>query len=1449
MNTLGKFFQKELEGKTFPTVLLDGEITNFSVNRGDRAVKISARFSEFVEYAELLRLSEALEGPAFGLSTVKLLPRFPGEAFSAKCVTSLVLALKELDATLNGTFKQAEAEYREGKLSIRLAHGGYDLLAAHNTDLKLKELVREWFGVDCAVEFTGKLAVKEGEGSLLEQVRTEETKRRREAAIQEMEEYEEALQERASRRKLSIREGETLLPTIIPETARPVLGTVPKGKLTPLREAAIDLGNIVVWGEIFSVESKETRDKARKIYSIDITDYSGSVTLKLLQNIGECKELDKLKAGQSLLVRGALEYDKYDRENVMRPRAIATVDQVEIVDDAPQKRVELHLHTSMSDMDGMTPPAQLIRQAYKWGQKAVAITDHGVAQAFPEAMNTVESIRKEDPEFKVIYGMEAYFVNDLVPAVTGESGRSLSEDFICFDLETTGLSAAKDRITEIGAVRIRGGEVTDHFDTFVDPERPIPQKITELTSITDEMVAGAPKEAEALKAFYEFCGDSEIVLVAHNAGFDTSFLRAAGERTGIPFSHPYIDSVPICRSLLKDIKNCKLDTVADYLKLKPFQHHRADDDAAVLGEIFLNLISRLKEDCGAEKVADINTALAGSDPKKLPAYHQIILVKNHTGLKNLYRLISEGHLRYFYRNPRTPKSLLNKYREGLIIGSACEAGELFRAIVRGEPFENLCKIAEYYDYLEIQPTGNNMFLVREGKTDLEGLKEYNRMVVKLGEKLKKPVVATCDVHFKDPRDADFRKILMAGRGFTDAEDQAPLYMRTTAEMLKEFSYLGEEKAFEVVVTNPSKIADMIDYIRPVPMGNFPPFIDGAEEQLNSITWQRAKEKYGDPLPEIVEKRLEKELGSINKHGFSVLYMTAQKLVANSEAHGYLVGSRGSVGSSFVASMSGISEVNPLEPHYVCPSCKYSEFITDGSYDSGFDLPPKDCPHCGTAMERDGHTIPFETFLGFDGDKVPDIDLNFSGEYQSDSHRYTEELFGRDNVFKAGTIATVADKTAIGYVRKYAEERNMTFHKAEEKRLALGCTGIKRTTGQHPGGMIVIPRGMEVYDFCPVQHPANDQKSDNITTHFDFHSIHDNVCKLDELGHDVPTIYRYLEDYTGIPVMKVSMSDPEVMSLFESPKALGVTPEDLGGVRTGTLSLPELGTPFVRGMLEECKPTRFSDFLQISGLSHGTDVWLGNAQELIRDGTCTISEVIGTRDQIMVYLLNKGLDPKMAFKIMEIVRKGKATKLLTEEHIAAMKEHNVPQWYIDSCFKIKYMFPKAHAAAYMIAALRLGWYKVHRPLEFYAAYFTVRSDDFDGVSAIGGKDAVSRKMRELDTKIKNREASAKEEGEFGTLQIINEMLARKIELLPVDLYRSDATKFLVEGGKIRLPFSSLGGVGGAAAISLMEARKTGGEYISIDDLQSRAKVSSAVIETLRSVGALSGMPESSQTTLF
>lgn len=1446
MSSIGAFFQKEINGVAFPRPLLDGVIEAIDLCRKDRSVRLTARFQEAVEYKELQRFGTQVAGEK--LRRVSVRPRFPAEVFDPKLLDSFAAALKEKDASLNGSLRGAQAVFHEGKLTVTLAHGGYELLTARGTAEKLAGLIEEWFGIECTVEFAGKLTVKEGDGSLLEQVHHQEEKLQREAVVREIEAYEESMARETAKRKVEVREGDSLLPQIIPETARPLLGQVPKGRPVPLSSLTLDLGTAIVWGEIFDIESKETRDKSKKIYSIDITDYSGSTTLKVIQDSSQCKELDNLKKGRSILVRGSLEYDKYDRENVLRPKAIATVDQVEIVDNAPadKKRVELHMHTNMSEMDGITPAADLIQQAYKWGHHAVAVTDHGVAQAFPDAMNAQAAINKEDPDFKVIYGTEAYFINDLVPATVGECARNLDGEFICFDLETTGLSARKERITEIGAVRMKNGKIQDRFDTFVNPEKPIPPKITELTGITDEMVKNAPDEQTALTMFFEFCGE-DPVLVAHNAGFDMSFLRAAGQRHNMEVNCPYIDTVPMCRSLLKDIKDCKLDTVAKYLKLGGFNHHRADDDAAMLGEIFAALKSRLTEDQGAITVADINRALVGGDHKKLRPYHQIILVKNNTGLKNLYRLISAGHLDYFNRRPRIPKSLLDQYREGLIIGSACEAGELFRAIVNGESFDELCRIAEFYDYLEIQPIGNNMFMVRNGDTDEAGLREYNRTVIKIGEKLKKPVVATGDVHFKDPKDADYRRVIM--KDFDDGDQQAPLYLRTTAEMLKEFEYLGKEKAFEVVVTNPNLIADMCDSIRPVPMGNFPPFIEGAQEQLVDITWTRAKERYGDPLPEIVEARLNKELGSIIKHGFSVLYMTAQKLVADSEAHGYLVGSRGSVGSSFVASMSGISEVNPLEPHYICPKCKHSEFITDGSYDSGFDLPPKNCPVCGEPMDRDGHTIPFETFLGFDGDKVPDIDLNFSGEQQSSSHRYTEELFGRDNVFKAGTISGVQEKTAYGYVKSYSEKRDRTLHKAEEKRLALGCTGVKRTTGQHPGGMIVIPRGMEVYDFCPIQHPANKQDSPNITTHFDFHSIHDNVCKLDELGHDVPTIYHYLEEYTGIPVMKVSMSDPEVMSLFSSPAALGVTSEELDGVKTGTLSLPELGTNFVRGMLEECEPTRFSDFLQISGLSHGTAVWLGNAQELIKNGTCTISEVIGTRDNIMVYLLNKGLEPKMAFKIMEIVRKGKAGKLLTEEHIAAMKDHDVPQWYIDSCFKIQYMFPKAHAAAYMIAALRLGWYKVHKPIEFYAAYFTVRSEDFDGATALGGRDAVLRRMRDIDQKIKNREASAKEEGEFETLQIINEMMARGIELLGVDLYKSSAKRFVVEDGKIRLPFSSLKGVGDAAALSLEDAKNSGGEYISIDDLQDRAKVSSAVIDTLKEVGALRGLPESSQTSLF
>ena len=1427
--------------------LAAGRIEKIEIYREKQTVRIRTVFPRFTPYSELRALHEKLQDKILPGMRVELSPRFPAEQWSADCLPAVLERVRELDASLNGTFRDCTADIQGETLTITLFHGGAELLEKRRTDMKISETVREWFGVPAKVVFTGKTSLESGDESVIERLHIEEEKRARAAVVEEVERYEAAMKERAAKRRVSVREGKMLMPQIILETARPVLGNLPKKEPIPISEATIEAGRVTIWGEVFDIEARETRDGTRKIYSIDITDYTNSITLKLIQASNDCSKIDAIKKGTALLVTGSVEYDKYDRENVMRPNAIARAEMVEIVDSAKEKRVELHLHTNMSAMDGMTPAGDLINQAYQWGQKAIAITDHGVAQAFPDAMNAWLKIKKGGGDFKVIYGVESYFVNDLVPAVTGETDAPLDTDFICFDLETTGLSPNAERITEIGAVRIHNGEVTERFNTFVDPEKPIPAKITELTGITDEMVQGAPKEEEAVRAFFEFCGE-DAILVAHNASFDTSFLRAACGRHQMEFPYVYIDTVAMCRAMLRDIKNCKLDTVAKYLKLKPFNHHRACDDAAVLGEIFLNLIQRLKDDFGSASVRDINTALAGGDAKKLPTYHQIILVKNLVGLKNLYKLISYGHLDYFYKRPRTPKSVLDKHREGLILGSACEAGELFRAITRGEPWEKLMEIAAYYDYLEIQPLGNNMFMVRNGSCDVEQLKEYNRTIVKLGERLKKPVVATGDVHFKDPKDAAGRAILMAGQGFSDADEQAPLYMRTTDEMLKEFEYLGAKKAYEVVVTNPNKIADMIEEIRPIPEGVFPPFIDGAEEQLNSITWARTKEKYGDPLPEIVEKRLKRELGSINKHGFSVLYMTAQKLVADSEAHGYLVGSRGSVGSSFVATMSGISEVNPLEPHYICPKCKYSEFVTDGSVLSGFDLPPKKCPRCGEDLDRDGHTIPFETFLGFDGDKTPDIDLNFSGEYQSGAHRYTETLFGRENVFKAGTIATVADKTAFGYVKKYAEERGRTLHKAEEKRLSIACTGIKRTTGQHPGGMVVVPKGKEVYDFCPVQHPANDQNSDNITTHFDFHSIHDTICKLDELGHDVPTIYRYLEDYTGIPVMKVSMSDPEVMSLFTSTEALGVTPEDIGS-QTGTFSLPECGTSFVRQMLIDSQPKTFSDLLQISGLSHGTDVWLGNAQDLIKNGTCTISTVIGTRDSIMTYLLLKGLEPKMAFKIMEITRKGNAKKLFTQEHIAAMKAHDVPDWYIESCYKIKYMFPKAHAAAYMISTLRLGWYKVHRPVEYYAAYFTVRSEDFDGATAVQGRAAVQRRMKEIDAKMKEKQASAKEEAEYSTFQIINEMLARGIELLPVDLNKSDAKKFLVEDGKIRLPFSSLSGVGEAAAHSLYEACRDGGDFISIDELQSRAKVSSAVIETLKSAGALQDLPDSSQTTLF
>lgn len=1452
MKTLGEVFDSQF-GIKLPQQISQGELTQLNINKQARLITLAVKFNGLVERNTLFD-TEKLITKTLAYHTV-IKPHFPSELFSADYFPQLYAAVRRDIPSINGTLNNAEVRFENNTLTINLLNGGKTLLDSKGFDKALIKLVSEEFNLYISVNYTGTFEVEENSEEYKAAIQDAQEKINRENLQKAAEFYQEEVETAEKREEkhaenttmeIEVREGKFATPQIIQSSIRPLYGRSIRGKMIPISSILGDSGRIVVWGDVFDIEKKVTKSGDKNIFTIDITDYTGSTTAKVFNSIKESAVIDNIKKGDTIVVQGDVEYDKYAGELVVNARSIGTAQKVKVVDNAEKKRVELHMHTNMSQMDAVTSAGDLVNRAYQWGHKAVAITDHGVAQAFPDAMKAADKINKDEEKIKIIYGVEAYFMDDLVESVKGDADTGFDGTFICFDIETTGLSAARDKITEIGAVKVENGVITDTFSTFANPEMPIPQKITQLTGITDDMVKDAPSQSEAVGAFLEFAGDN--VLVAHNAPFDTSFIAKACEDMGREYNYTSIDTVAISRAILTDIKNCKLDTVAKFLRLGDFNHHRATDDAEMLARIFINLCQRLTDDYGITKTNDINTKIAGGDFKKLPTYHQIILVKNKTGLKNLYRLISYSHLNYFYKKPRIPKSELVKYREGLIIGSACCAGQLYMAILEGKPWGELKQIASFYDYLEIQPAGNNSFMIRDGRfNSVDELHEIDRTIIKLAKELGKPVCATCDVHFMDPTDSEFRKILMAGQGFKDAEQQAPLYFRTTAEMLKEFEWLGKDKAYEYVVENPNKIADMCEYIRPIPKGTFPPNIEGAQEQLIDITWKRAKEKYGDPLPEIVKARLDKELNSITTYGFSVLYMTAQKLVADSEAHGYLVGSRGSVGSSFVATMSGISEVNPLCPHYVCPNCKHSEFITDGSYGSGFDMPPKNCPECGTLMDQDGHEIPFETFLGFKGDKVPDIDLNFSGEYQSKSHRYTEELFGKNNVFKAGTISTVAEKTALGFVKKFAQERGLVMHKAEEKRLAIGCTGVKRTTGQHPGGMVVVPRTNDVYDFCPVQHPANDVNSDNITTHFDFHSIHDTITKLDELGHDVPTIYHYLELYTGIPVMKVSMSDPEVMSLFTSPKALGVTEEDIDS-KTGTFSLPECGTSFVRGMLIEAQPKTFTDLLQIAGLSHGTDVWLGNAQELIHNGTCTISEVIGTRDSIMTYLMHKGLEPGMAFKIMEIVRKGNATKLLTEEHFKAMREHNVPEWYIDSCMKIKYMFPKAHAAAYMIATLRLGWYKVHKAVEYYAAYFTVRSENLDGAIAMQGHQAVRDKMNNIKQKQSVHEATAKDEAEFQTLQIVNEMMARKIEFLPVDIYKSEAKMFKVEDGKIRLPFSSLPGVGGAAADSLAETGKHT-EYLSIEDMQIKTKVTKAVIETLKDVGVLKDLPESSQMSLF
>ena len=1225
-----------------------------------------------------------------------------------------------------------------------------------------------------------------------------------------------------------------------------------EGEETEIHEIIDEMGEVVVRGKIIQLETREIRNE-KTIVMFAVTDFTDTIKAKVFTKNERLPELlDKLKEGAFIKMKAVAMMDQFEHDIALGSvSGIKTIPDFteKRMDHSPVKRVELHCHTTMSDMDGVTDVKKLLKTAMGWGHQAMAITDHGVVQAFPDANHCVEG-----KDFKVIYGMEGYLVDDIKNIVTDSRGQSLDSTFVVFDIETTGFSAVNDRIIEIGAVKVENGMITEKFSEFVNPERPIPFEIEKLTSINDRMVEDAPNISVILPRFMDFCKGS--VLVAHNADFDTGFIRHNCEVLGLPYDYTYVDTLGIARSFLEGLKNYKLDTVVEAMGCTLANHHRAVDDAGATADVFVRFLERFKKK-NIRDLDELNTysAMSVDAIKKLKTYHIILLAKNEIGRINLYRLVSLSHLDYYARRPRIPKSVLAKYREGLIIGSACEAGELFRAVVDERPEEEIARIVEFYDYLEIQPTGNNEFMIRDPKmtkvSTVADLQDLNRKIVELGEKFNKPVCATCDVHFLNPEDEVYRRIIMSNKGFGDADLQPPLYLRTTEEMLDEFQYLGAEKAEEVVVTNTNRIADMIDRISPVRPDKCPPVIENSAGILRDICYNRAHELYGEDLPDIVTERLERELNSIIGNGFAVMYIIAQKLVWKSVADGYLVGSRGSVGSSFVAYMAGITEVNSLQAHYLCPKCHYvdfdSDYVKSFSGRSGCDMEDRVCPVCGEPLMKEGHDIPFETFLGFKGNKEPDIDLNFSGDYQSKAHAYTEVIFGKGKTFRAGTVGTLADKTAYGYAMHYYEEHEQHKRSCELDRISSGCVGVRRTTGQHPGGIIVVPHGEEIYSFTPVQHPANDQTTKIITTHFDYHSIDHNLLKLDILGHDDPTMIRMLEDITGVDATKIRLDDPEVLSLFHGLEALHIKPEDIGGTDLGSLGIPEFGTEFVMQMLRDTKPKAFSDLVRISGLSHGTDVWLGNAQTLIQEGKAQISTAICTRDDIMIYLIDKGVESEQSFKIMESVRKGKG---LTPDYEKVMKEHEVPDWYLWSCKKIKYMFPKAHAVAYVMMGIRIAWFKIHEPLAYYAAFFTIRATAFDYGLMCQGKAAIDNHIKAYKA---NPNLSKKEQDTLRDMKIVQEFYARGFEFLKIDLYQSDAIKFQVVEDKLLPPFSVIEGMGGIAAEALAVAAhaetERGEKFLSKDDIRQKAKVSQTVLDTMAELGLLGGLPESNQLSIF
>lgn len=1425
--------------------MTDGIVTATRVSVESKSVLVDVRFPYIVPKKDLLYPLEAAIKKAYELKSVMIFPKYEAELFDEEYIQQIMVEACRRKLITDLFLRRSKQRLIDGKLIIETLYGdgGIALMEETGTEKSISAIISGEFGINVPVEIRASSERDEQFEKLL--IFDNETKLTQyyEKTAQRIETEKKCATSTGTYREISTDdEGHILAGFAVFDISSPeqILGKyVESGDFTPIGACTEPKKNIALIGEIACMAVNETR-RGNKTVTFSLTDFEGSVTVKCVGK--KAAEYAGLSNGTSVIMEGELKYDDYDRDRELTfyPSSAMKVKRVLRQDKHNgQKRVELHLHTNMSMMDATMAPSLAVATAHRWGHAAVAITDHGNVQGFPDAMKMSEKLG-----MKVIYGMEGYLVDDAAKAIFGEDDTGFDDEFVVFDIETTGLSAMTCKITEIGAVLVRNGEVLKVFSTFVNPDGHIPEEITELTGITDDMVSDAPSQGDAVKAFIEFVGKRTVV--AHNANFDMGFIRRAAENAGIHFDPPYLDTLSMSRFLNPELKNHKLDTLVDFYRLGDFNHHRACDDAEVTAKIFCKMTEKLAGE-SIYTVRQMSESMAEkTDPHKLRPYHIILLVKNPTGLKNLYKIVSNGYLKYYYRHPRIPKTELVDLREGLVIGSACIEGELASAVLDGKAWDELLSIAEFYDYLEIQPICNNEFLIGSKGLTHDALIEINKTIVRIGETLGKPVVATCDAHYLEDYDGISRSVLLRGMGMKDGDRDSHLFFRTTDEMLKEFSYLGEEKAREVVIENTNKIADLIGTdIRPFPNGTYTPKMEGAEEELMDICYTTAKSIYGDPLPDIVEKRLKKELDSIISHGFAVLYMIARKLVKYSESQGYLVGSRGSVGSSFVASMAGISEVNPLPPHYVCPKCRHSDFSNEEGAGSGFDLPPKNCPVCGARYNSDGHDIPFETFLGFFGDKSPDIDLNFSGEVQGKVHKYTEELFGKENVFRAGTIGTLAEKTAYGFVAGYFDDKGIKVNKAEINRIVSKCVGVKRTTGQHPGGIVVVPKEYEIYDFCPVQHPADDASSDIITTHFTFNDMHDLLLKLDELGHDIPTKYKYIEMFTHTSVLDVPVGDPEVYKLFNSTEPLGIKPEDIMGIQVGTLGIPENGTDFVIPVLVEAKPKTFADLLQIMGLTHGTDVWSGNAQVLIKEGICELKSVVGTRDSIMLRLIQYGLDNKDAFDIMEKVRKNKKGDPLPDWMIDKMHEHNVDEWYIESLKKIKYMFPKAHAAAYVLSAIRIAWYKVHMPLEFYCAYFSAAPDGFDGELAVKSKKTIEAVLKDL--KEKGNEQSQKEAATYSAMQLALEFVARGFKFLPVDLYRSDARLFLPEDGAIRLPFSSLSGVGVAAAQNIVDAREAGGEFLSVEELKQRASVSKSVVEILEKNGVLKNLSETNQIT--